>query len=69
MTNEETRQHLLQWCDSNNGLFLWPTDGCGYEQHMKFVCHKNAHWSGVDFVQFVREYANSLVTKPKGGKS
>lgn len=61
MTNEETRQHLLKWCDSSNGLFAWPTDGCGYDQHMKFIKHRNENWSGGDFVQFVQDYANSLV--------
>lgn len=71
MTNEETRQHLMKWCEANNGLFAWPTDGCGYDQHMKFVKHRNENWSGGDFVRFVKDYANSLVTNPQisGGTS
>lgn len=61
MTNKETKQHLLAWCESNHDLFSWPTDGCGYDQHLRFVKHKNTHWYGGDFIEFVRDYANSLV--------
>ena len=64
MTNEETRQHILEWRDRNNGIFSWPTDACGYDQHIKFVEHRNKDWSGGDFTQFVKDYAISL-TAPK----
>ncbi len=62
MTDEETKTYLLQWCDDPNFAPLeHPTDGCGYDQHMKFVEFKNKHWDvSEDFVEFVRRYANTL---------
>ena len=64
MSNQETKNHLLKWCDNPDFLpFSWPTDICGYEQHIKFVDHRNKNWKGgstKEFIQFVREYALSL---------
>ncbi len=64
MTNRETREHLLRWCDKPNLMpFAWPTDGCGYEQHIKFATHRNRNWNGKstnEFIEFVRQYALSL---------
>jgi hypothetical protein len=71
MNNKETKEHLLKWCDNYStvsSVFGWPTDACGYEQHIKFVHHRNKNWynnpqkyhGAEDFVQFVRDYANSL---------
>ena len=64
MSNQETKDHLLKWCENPNFLpFSWPTDICGYEQHIKFVTHRNKNWEGgttKEFIEFVREYANSL---------
>jgi hypothetical protein len=64
MTNLETREHLFKWCEKPNiKLFEWPTDGCGYEQHIKFVTHRNKNWNGgspTEFFVFVKEYAISL---------
>jgi len=44
MNNKETKQHLQEWVKSNHGTFSWPTDACGYNQHMKFVLHRNNNW-------------------------
>jgi len=63
MTNNETKEHLLRWCEKPNLMpFAWPTDACGYEQHIKFVEHRNKNWNGSksEFVDFVKEYALSL---------
>jgi hypothetical protein len=64
MTNLETKEYLLKWCENPNVmLFAWPTDGCGYEQHIKFVTHRNNNWKGgspTEFFAFVKEYAISL---------
>jgi len=64
MTDQETREYLLKWCEKPNiVLFEWPTDGCGYEQHIKFVTHRNKNWKGgspKEFFAFVKEYAISL---------
>jgi hypothetical protein len=65
MTNAETKTYLLEWVKSNHGIFAWPTDGCGYNQHMKFVRHRNKNWKGGDFKQFVIDYANSLDSQPE----
>lgn len=67
MTDAETRAHLLRWCDEPNtrlySAFSWATDSCGYDQHIKFVKHRNANWKGgspEQFTEFVRQYALSL---------
>jgi len=65
MTNKETKDYLLRWCEKPefHMPFAWPTDGCGYEQHIKFVSHRNKNWQGgspQDFLQFVKTYALSL---------
>ena len=52
MTNKETKEYLLNWVKTSHGIFAWPTDGCGYDQHIKH---------GGDFNQFVIDYANSLL--------
>ena len=64
MSNQETKEHLLNWCKKPNLMpFAWPTDACGYEQHIKFVEHRNKNWKGdsqEEFVDFVKEYALSI---------
>lgn len=63
MTNAETKAHLLTWVQEKHGNFAWPTDACGYDQHIKFVEHRNLNWLGDgDFNQCVIDYANSLDT-------
>ncbi len=65
MNNIETAEHILKWCETpyKHGIFAWPTDACGYDQHIKFVNHRNSNWEGGSFeewVEFVRAYARSL---------
>jgi hypothetical protein len=63
MNNAETKAHLLEWVKKRHGAFAWPTDECGYDQHIKFVGHRDKNWTGKnydEFVQFVIDYANSL---------
>jgi hypothetical protein len=61
-SNKEVAEHLRQWVKKNHGPFAWATDGCSYEQHMKFVDYRNQHWTGSqsDFKQFVLDYADLL---------
>lgn len=68
MTNKQTAAHLREWADrfergEETGLFGWPTDACGYDQHVRFVEHRNRHWTGgrEGFAAFVRGYADSLL--------
>lgn len=64
MNNKETKEHLLKWCkDPHWGHFSWPTDVCGYDQHIRFVIHRNKNWAGgsqKEFIDFVKDYAISL---------
>ena len=60
MNNKETKEEMIAWTKRKNGIFSWPTDACGYDQHIKFAEHRNANWKGGDFNQFVIDYANSL---------
>jgi len=79
MIDIETQKHLLEWCDNPNMMtFSWPTDTCGYDQHVKFVRYRNDNWAEYlsirqsldpstlpqkEFINFVRDYANNLVKK------
>ena len=45
MTNEETAEKIRAWCRKGRGHFSWPTDGCGYKQHIRFVRYKAKHWN------------------------
>ena len=68
MNDIETANHLIQWAKEHHGPFSWPTDACGYEQHIKFVEHKNKNYTGLtekEFNDFVFEYAKQL-TAPTG---
>lgn len=63
MTDKETAAHLRRWClTSSTDEFSWPTDGCGYEQHIRFVDHRNKNWKDAteNFTGFVLAYADSL---------
>jgi hypothetical protein len=62
-TDAETAAHIREWCSRARCAFSWPTDGCGYEQHMKFVTHRNLNWHGSGdeaFTRFCLDYADSL---------
>ena len=62
MSDLETARYLLEYIKRDRGLlFAWPTDGCGYKQHIKFVHHRNANWHGGDWNKFVADYARSLM--------
>lgn len=66
MDNKQTAKHLRNWVKrTDKGLFCWPTDACGYEQHIKFVNYRNKFWTMAEakrktFNQFVLEYADML---------
>jgi len=63
MTNEETIKHIRDNIDKPRGHFSWITDGCGYEQHIKFVKHRNDNWCGDsqdEWKKFVLDYADEL---------
>lgn len=64
MSNLEVVAHLREWVKHSHGSFAWPTDGCGYHQHIKFVHHRNRNWHGStegEFNQFVLDYADMLM--------
>jgi len=60
MNNKETAAHLREWVKTIYDIFEWPTGGCGYKQHMKFVEHRNKNWAGGDWNEFVLDYADIL---------
>lgn len=69
MNDTKTKAYLLEWVKHKKGEFsspfAWPTDRCGYAQHMKFVEHRNKNWKGgtrADFDTFVTAYAHGLKT-------
>jgi hypothetical protein len=77
MSDKETAAHLRKWVDEPHGPFEWPTDACGYEQHVLFVNHRHAHWNGgrtdaryllttdhEGFAAFVLAYADTLDPAP-----
>jgi hypothetical protein len=63
MTNKETAAYLRSVVKRTGTPFGWVTDGCGYDQHIRFVLYRNEHWKGGDFAawtQFVLDYADML---------
>lgn len=64
MTDAETAAHLRrQAAGPQPKIWSWPTDACGYDQHMRFVQHRNDNWKGstkADWREFVLAYAGSL---------
>ncbi len=64
MNDAETAAHLRTYvAQGGHDLFSWPTDACGYNQHIRFVKHRNANWpeyEGQSFDEFVLRYADSL---------
>lgn len=63
MTDAEVAAHLRRYVTGSHGAFSWPTDGCGYKQHIRFVIHRNKNWHGNDaegFRAFVLDYAAQL---------
>jgi hypothetical protein len=64
VTDAETAEHIRRWCAEDRWApFAWPTDGCGYEQHIRFVDHRNKNWSGGDFRRFCLDYADALAAQ------
>jgi hypothetical protein len=71
MDNKHTVKNLRNYVKTTHNLFSWPTDGCGYEQHIKFVDYRNKNWDNYYekrvneninevFRDFVLEYADKL---------
>ena len=71
MNDAETAIHLRAWADADDEYyhqhspFAWPTDACGYTQHVRFVKYRNTQWSsasesGISFSDFIRGYADKL---------
>lgn len=55
--------HLRRYTKTYHDAFSWPTDGCGYDQHARFVHHRNANWHGgsmAEWRRFVLAYAAEL---------
>ena len=64
MTDAETAAHIREYAQGYHGTFSWPTDGCGYKQHIRFVKHRNENWHGsgddAEWRAFLYDYADIL---------
>lgn len=63
MTDTETVAHLRRWLtEGRRSIWGWPTDPCGYSQHIRFVHWRNDYWDTYEgtFDDFVQEYADKL---------
>ncbi len=74
MTDKQTAAHLRQWVTERHDTFSWPTDGCGDDQHITFVHHRNDNWHPtlnsdgdayepditIQWLEFVLAYADTL---------
>lgn len=67
MSDHETATTIRHWVTNKaHSAFSWPTDGCGYDQHIRFVEHRNKNWSGgtaAEFDQFCLDYADALLAE------
>lgn len=64
MNDQETASHIRKWIKDKHSIWSWPTDLCGYEQHIRFVRYRNKYWDSDSyqgtFDDFVSEYAEKL---------
>ncbi len=61
MNNQETATEIRRSVNSPGPIWSWATDGCGYDQHLRFVKHRNENWKGEGlFSQFCLDYADML---------
>lgn len=63
LTNKETAEAIRKWCAEPRSHWSWPTDGCGYDQHVRFVMHRNRNWNGgtlEEYRAFALAYADEL---------
>jgi hypothetical protein len=67
MTDTETAAHIREWLRQPHGPFSSPlrrrpTDGCGYNQHMRYIAYRNANWESFTGThdEFVLAYADAL---------
>lgn len=72
MTNKEATIKIREWLSKpqSKNHFSWPTDACSYEQHIKFVTHRNLFWNGgstEEFMKFVKGYTNQLEEEVEAG--
>lgn len=66
MDNKKAAAHIRKEIDKNRNIFSWVTDGCGYDQHIRFVNHRNENWLGgtrEEWRAFVLDYADMLERK------
>lgn len=65
MPDAEVIAHLRGWVKLTHSFFSWPTDGCGYDQHIKFVEYQNKFWFDFKgtYEEFVLQYADMLEAK------
>lgn len=59
MSDAETVAHLREWMSKPSLPFSWPTDACGYEQHIRFVDWRNQRVGAGEAVD-VLFYADEL---------
>ena len=67
MNDKETATHILHFLEEKpHDIFAWPTDGCGYDQHIKFVNYRNKYWTGCTekgWIKFTKDYAEKLIKR------
>lgn len=66
MNNRETAAWIRDYFTKPQSHWSWPTDGCGYDQHIRFVNHRNKNYQGntkEEFKAFALAYADALEAK------
>ena len=68
-TNAECAIKIRNWLKLaiSTHHFSWPTDCCGYNQHVRYAKFRNAYWFGgsnADYRQFVSDYADMIEKEP-----
>lgn len=68
MNDKETAAHIRSWLNNKHGIWSWPTDSCGYDQHRRFVKYRSLYWISGDYPGTFKDFLLEYVEKLESGQ-